>query len=121
MIVRNFLQQPAVMQNAHRGQGEIRNVFLYGAEDFTTPLRFVIYSEIQPGDSIGYHTHGENEEVYVVLEGEGTMTVNGECRKVTQGDVLLNRRGWSHGLVNDSNAVLKLLVFEVDGSTQERG
>lgn len=116
MIVRNFLEHPAVQQQAHGGQGEIRNVFLYGAEDFTTALRFVIYSELQPGDSIGYHTHGNNEEVYVVLAGEGTMTVNGTVRPVRTGDVLLNRPGWSHGLVNSGEGVLRLLVFEADGA-----
>lgn len=116
MIIRNFLQNAAEYQQAHGGRGEIRNVFLFSRKDFSTALQFLIYSEIQPGDSIGYHTHGNNEEVYVILEGEGTMTVNGESRTVRAGDVLLNRAGWSHGLENTSGAVLRLLVFEADGA-----
>ena len=113
MIIRNYLETSPKLQNAHDGIGEIRNVFLFGEQDFETPLRFVIYSEIEPGDSIGIHRHEDNEEVYVILEGTGEMTVNGETRAVKQGDVLLNKPFWSHGLVNTSEAVLKILVFEV--------
>jgi quercetin dioxygenase-like cupin family protein len=41
------------------------------------------------------------------------MTVNNEARQVKTGDVILNKPGWSHGLENTSDHVLKLLVFEV--------
>ncbi|MDX2176635.1 MAG: cupin domain-containing protein [Candidatus Sumerlaeia bacterium] len=115
MIVRNFLDHPVVEGPAHGGAGSMRSAFLYGAEDFATALRFVIHTEIPPGASIGYHTHGNNEEVYVILEGGGVMTVNGEARRVRAGDVLLNKPGWSHGLANDTDAPLRILVFEVDG------
>ena len=68
---------------------------------------------MDPGTSIGYHQHGENEELYVILEGSGTMTVNGETSKVQAGDVIVNKPGWSHGLENTSETTIKLLVFEV--------
>jgi quercetin dioxygenase-like cupin family protein len=41
------------------------------------------------------------------------MTVNEETREVIAGDVILNKPGWSHGLANHSDQVLKMLVFEV--------
>lgn len=112
MIVRNYFQNEGSLHPAHGGQGEVRNVFLFGEGDFESGLRFVIYTEIEPGRSIGYHTHGANEEVYVVLEGGGRMTVNGETRPVQAGDVILNKPGWSHGLENDTDRPLKILVFE---------
>jgi mannose-6-phosphate isomerase-like protein (cupin superfamily) len=113
MIIRNFLTTPPTLEASHEGQGTIKNVSLYGADDFSTDLRFVIYSELKPGTSIGYHTHGDNEEVYVILEGRGVMTVNGQAREVGAGDVILNKPHWSHGLENSSETDLKILVFEV--------
>ncbi|WP_226383594.1 cupin domain-containing protein [Paenibacillus massiliensis] len=67
-----------------------------------------------PGTSIGYHEHKQNEEVYVVLEGQGRMTVNGEERDVKPGDVILNKPNWSHGLENASDSIVRLLVYEAN-------
>jgi mannose-6-phosphate isomerase-like protein (cupin superfamily) len=115
MMIRNFLSAASTLEVAHAGKGLIRNSLLYHAGDFSTDLRFLIYSELKPGTSIGYHTHANNEEVYVILEGKGVMTVNGLTRDVTVGDVILNKPHWSHGLENNSDIDLKILVFEVQG------
>jgi quercetin dioxygenase-like cupin family protein len=116
MHIRNFLTTTGTPENTHGGEGLVKHVRLYADADFQTPLRFVIYSELPPGASIGYHTHADNEEVYVVLEGTGRMTINGETTIVKTGDVILNKFGWSHGLENNSPQPLKILVFEVDQS-----
>ena len=112
MLVRNFFTTPSKSGPSHEGVGDVRNTYVYNTPDFDTPLRFVIYCEIDPGNSIGYHRHGANEEVYVILEGTGWMTVNGEAREVVPGDVLLNKPGWEHGLENRTEDILKILVFE---------
>ena len=74
---------------------------------------FIIYSELKPGTSIGYHTHENNEEVYVILEGRGTMTIDGQKHEIVAGDVILNKPYGSHGLENTSDTNLKIIVFEV--------
>jgi quercetin dioxygenase-like cupin family protein len=112
MLVHNFLTTPSQTGPSHAGVGVIRNTTVYSAPDFDSPLSFINYSEIDPGNSIGIHRHGANEEIYVILEGVGRMTVNGEVREVRAGDVLLNKPGWEHGLENNSEDVLKILVFE---------
>ena len=113
MIIRNYLETAYELGPSHKGQGSVKNVRLFEAEDFDTRLRFIYYLEMEPGTSIGYHQHGDNEEAYIVMEGKGLMTVNEEARAVKTGDVILNKPGWSHGLENTSDQVLKLLVFEV--------
>jgi mannose-6-phosphate isomerase-like protein (cupin superfamily) len=113
MIVRNYFEEHGEYELLHGGEGKAKNVRVFSKEDFETNLNFIIYTELDPNASIGYHTHGENEEVYVILEGSGEMTVNGETRPVKPGDVLVNKMGWSHGLANTSELPLKILVFEV--------
>ncbi|HEX5839950.1 MAG TPA: cupin domain-containing protein [Anaerolineales bacterium] len=114
-MIRNFQSAPSAWGSAHDGKGSVKNALLYGDTDFSTNLRFVIYTELPPGTSIGYHTHGNDEEVYVILEGLGTMTIDGEAHEVGAGDVILNKPYRSHGLENTSDDILKILVFEVQG------
>ncbi|WP_166240684.1 cupin domain-containing protein [Paenibacillus turpanensis] len=114
MIVRNFLDAEMKTGSSHKGIGNVHSVKLYDDSDFDTPLKFLYYMALPPGTSIGYHQHGNNEEVYVILEGTGQMTVNDAPRDVKPGDVLLNKPGWSHGLVNTSEAELRILVYEAD-------
>ena len=42
------------------------------------------------------------------------MLVNGERQAVKQGDVILNKPGWEHGLENPSPTPLSIFVFEVE-------
>lgn len=62
--------------------------------------------DMEPGASIGYHTHSDNEEVYFIMSGEGTYTEDGESITVKAGDIMLCRKGHSHGLENTSSETL---------------
>jgi len=120
MIVKNFLEaEHRVVQGPHKGKGTATSTHLLRDSDFATNLKFINYTELHPGASIGYHPHGDNEEVYVILEGEGMMNVNGETRPVHAGDVILNKPGWSHGLENGPDRNMRVLVFEVAGTAPQ--
>ena len=64
-----------------------------------------------------YHLHHAQEEMFVVLEGEGTLRVAGELLPIRTGDVVFIPAGpeYPHQLVNTSSAPLKYLSV----STQE--
>ncbi|QDU65646.1 cupin domain-containing protein [Engelhardtia mirabilis] len=98
---------------AHGGQGRILFNRLFGPDAFEGPIHFVDYAVLPPGSSIGLHRHGRDEELYLVLEGRGRMTRDGESFAVRAGSVVVNRAGGEHGLVNDSDADLRLFVVEV--------
>ncbi len=98
---------------AHGGDGEIDFVRPFAGDDFETHLSFIDYAVIPPGHSIGRHRHGDNEEVYFVVSGTGHMTTNGMEHRVEPGDLIVNRRNWEHGLYNDSEEALTILVWEV--------
>jgi mannose-6-phosphate isomerase-like protein (cupin superfamily) len=98
---------------AHCGDGTIRFVRPFAGADFDTDMHFIDYVEIPPQASIGRHTHGENEEIYFIVAGRGEMTVNNRQIAVSAGDLIVNRRGWSHGLINDCEDDLKVLVWEI--------
>jgi mannose-6-phosphate isomerase-like protein (cupin superfamily) len=75
---------------------------------------FIDLCVVPAGSSIGVHTHGGgDEEIYIVIDGRGKMSVDGEGFDVEAGDVIVNRPGGTHGLVNDGDALLRLVVVDV--------
>ena len=83
-------------------------------------IKFVHDDVLEPGVSIGPHTHSGDEEVYVILEGRGVMTVDGREHPVQAGDLCVTRDGRSHSLKNNSEAPLRLLVVccQLGGQTR---
>ena len=64
-----------------------------------------------------YHLHHAQEEMFVILEGEGTLRVAGELLPLRVGDVVFIPAGpeYPHQIINTSDAPLKYLSV----STQE--
>ncbi len=67
---------------------------------------------VLPGKmSCPYHFHHAQEEMFVVLEGNGTLRVAGERLPITAGDVIFIPAGpeYPHHIINTSDAPLKYL------------
>ncbi len=74
---------------------------------------------LAPGKrSCPYHFHHAQEEMFVILEGEGTLRVAGEMVPVRAGDVVFIPPGpmYPHQFINTSAAPMRYLSI----STQER-
>ena len=58
-----------------------------------------------------YHLHHAQEEMFIVLEGHGTMRVAGEMLAVKAGDIVFVPPGpdYPHQMINTSDAPLKYL------------
>ena len=111
--VKNIFKYPLEdKMNCHGGKGMIKQSFPFRGDDLESALKFITYSVLPPGTSIGIHTHGRDEEVYCILEGKGTMHLDGENRPVEKGDIILNRPRGTHGLENTGEEDLLVLVFE---------
>ena len=65
-----------------------------------------------------YHLHHVQEEMFIVLEGQGTLRVAGEMLPVKAGDVVVIPPGpdYPHQFINTSDAPMKYLSI----STKER-
>ncbi|THA77763.1 cupin domain-containing protein [Streptomyces sp. A0642] len=80
---------------------------------------FIDLAVLPPGTSIGRHRHGDDRETYVVLSGSGVMYRDGNTFRVEAGDVIPNEPFGEHGLRNDTDTELALLVFEVEAHERE--
>jgi len=99
---------------AHGGEGRIGFARVADAGALAGACNFIDYAELPPGASIGRHRHAEDEEeLYLVLEGQGSMWRDGEQFEIRTGDLVRNRAGGEHGLCNTGASPLRLFVFEL--------
>jgi mannose-6-phosphate isomerase-like protein (cupin superfamily) len=69
---------------------------------------------LHPGSGIGLHTQTE-DEIYYVLSGRGTMTLDGTSVDITPGTAVLTRTGSSHSLKQVGSEDLVILInYEVE-------
>lgn len=71
---------------------------------------FVSILTLEPGATVGEHLHAAEEELYLVLEGEGLGLLDGEAFPVGPGDAYLCKVGHTHGLVNPGSKPLTFLA-----------
>ena len=66
------------------------------------------------GTRIGLHKHSGDEELYVILSGEGLYSEDEKQETVTAGDMLFLADGHSHGLQNTGKEPLVFIGIVAD-------
>jgi mannose-6-phosphate isomerase-like protein (cupin superfamily) len=61
-----------------------------------TAVQSLAEASLAPGRSTQRHYHRASEEIYVVLEGEGEVEIDGEVRRVRPGEAALIPAGAWH-------------------------
>lgn len=110
--VRNLRALLTPKEHDHGGLGTILAHRAFARQPGGRGAEFVDLAVLPPGTSIGRHRHGADRETYIVLDGSGLMYRDGEEFRVGTGDVVVNRPFGEHGLLNDGDEGLRLLVFE---------
>ncbi len=113
-MIKNFLTTDKQSQeSSHGGTGSVDLYEIWGNSDFKSGIDFIDRVVVQPGSTIGFHKHGENEEMYIVLKGRGLMKIEDDEIAIKKGDMILNPAGGRHGLVNNSDEDIDILVLQV--------
>ncbi|MDR0598939.1 MAG: cupin domain-containing protein [Treponema sp.] len=61
---------------------------------------------LPPGASVGPHSHTEDTEFFIILEGKGTVDDNGVKKPIAKGDVMVIGNGETHSVANTGNTPL---------------
>ncbi len=78
---------------------------------FQTPRFFCDIYCFEPGQEQKGHVHGEQDKVYLVLEGQGIFQVGSEKQILGPGQGTMAPAGDEHGVMNHTDGRLKVLVF----------
>ena len=107
MIVRN-IKQEQVLEGLYIAHGGGVATMLLD-ERVLKGILFFAYAVLKPGKELESHID-PYEEIYYLLQGEGTMTVGDEQQKVTAGDAIWLPYGVPHSLVNDGDEDCVIVV-----------
>jgi mannose-6-phosphate isomerase-like protein (cupin superfamily) len=107
-VIRNVVETPWKQYPGHFG-GALSKPLV---RPETTGSRLVDYriSTYQPMAYVETHAHKVQEQIYHVLDGEGSMEIEGERRIVRRHDVIFIPPGVRHSIRNDGIADLTFIV-----------
>ena len=107
MIVRN-IDDDEVNDTTYRAHGGgIAKMILTSRE--MRSMLFLAHAVLEPSRKLEEHID-PYDEIYYILRGAGTMRVGDDRRKVRTGDAIWIPTGDVHGLLNDGDADLEILV-----------
>ncbi len=86
---------------------------IFGEETFESGFRWLDLCIVKPGAEIGVHAHHVDDELYAIVKGRGIKIVNGQEKSVGPGDTILLKCGGSHGLRNESDEEVHVLVIDL--------
>ena len=94
--------EATIIPNFKGGEKEI------SAKMFFDRNNRIMKGVLQPGASIGYHSHDTSSEIIFIIKGKGKVIDNNETVTIEEGQCHYCKKGDSHSLINDSD---KELVF----------
>ncbi len=104
MTLQNLAAQPPFIT---KDGSTIRSIL----DRTNAPVQFQSLAEasLPPGGATQRHYHKISEELYFLLEGTGTMEIDGETRPAVPGDAILIPPGAWHQITATSEIALRFL------------
>ncbi len=91
------------------GDGEIKIEHLWEKE-LNSPIRMFSRITVEPGCSIGFHNHDNEEEVFYIISGQAEADDNGNTVILNPGDTILTGNGDGHSIKNAGNTTLVMMA-----------
>lgn len=67
----------------------------------------------EPGQTTPEHKHSNIDEVFYVISGEGTITINNDEYVISEKDIILSPKGETHGFYNTSSSNWVVLQIKI--------
>ena len=103
----------------HGGCGQIATRHVLSPDDFNSDWTFLDHAILDAEGSVGYHYHDFLEESFVVLRGQGLMTIDDETFAVGPGSVTWQGIGQGHGIYNPGPEKLEFVRIAVKQAYEE--
>lgn len=113
MIRHKGTYEVSTRENMRGGNGTVRIEHLWTKEELKGRTRLFARLILVPGTSIGFHDHVDEEEVFVVLKGQGRVRDGEVVDTVSPGDTILTGGGAGHAVESTGDEDLELLAVIV--------
>ena len=91
------------------GSVSIEHIWKPGVE-MGSPARMYSRLILQPGCSIGWHVHENEEEIFYILAGQARIDDNGTEVVASAGDSVITRSGEGHSVACEGTDTLEILA-----------
>lgn len=111
MIRRKGEYKTEIREKMRDGQGKVIIEKFWEPEvDLKANNRLFAKLTLAPGDSIGFHRHENEEEIFVILKGEAEVDDNGKIVRLQTGDTILTGGGAGHAIKSVGKENLEVLA-----------
>ncbi len=110
MVKKSADMTEEIRERMREGSGRVEILHIFKKEELKGKARLFARLRLGKGCSIGYHKHENEEEVFYVMQGRGTVTEDGKQYTVEAGDAILTGGGSGHSVRNDSDQPLDLVA-----------
>ncbi|OGX14500.1 MAG: hypothetical protein A2351_04510 [Omnitrophica bacterium RIFOXYB12_FULL_50_7] len=100
MLKKKIDQEIEKREAMRGGTGEITVRHYLKPDEIKARTRLCAELILPPGASIGPHDHVDEDEIYIIQQGQGLMTDGGKEFQVATGDAILTGQGASHSIKN---------------------
>ena len=104
MLIDFSKMEETVIPNFLGGEGSLR------AKMRTDELGKILHGVLEPGSTIGLHTHETSSEIIYILSGAGKVKYDGGEEAVEAGQCHYCPKGHSHALINNSGEPLEFFA-----------
>lgn len=104
MLIDFSKMEEKVIPNFLGGEGALR------AKMRVDGLGKILHGVLEPGSSIGLHTHDTSSEIIYILAGAGKVLYDGAYEPLGPGSCHYCPKGHTHSLVNDSQGNLEFFA-----------
>jgi len=103
------MEQPTVIRPAEHAEWRLERM---GKSTLFQSRRLLVgLNAFEPGQFHALHAHAGMDKVYQVVEGEGTLLLDGREMPIRAGELVVAPEGAPHGIRNSSAARLLVLVI----------
>lgn len=102
---------PRRKANVAGGDGLVESKVLAVKEQMYGHVRLFNHVILQPGNSIGDHTHTGETEFYYILKGNPKFNDNGNMKTLRPGDITSTSDGEIHGIYNETDSVVEFIAL----------
>ena len=106
MIKKSTAHEKEIRANMRGGTGDIKIRHYFKSNEINARCRLCAELVIAPSNSIGLHDHTNEDEIFIVQQGEGIVIDDGQEVEIAAGDAILTGKGNSHAIRNIGNSDL---------------